>query len=213
VSRTLSRTVPRRTRRRTRRPTPVGVLVTAVLTALLVALLAGCGGVRTGDDDVADAGASTTSSSVVSTGATAPPTTVDEARRQEDIVAPDATADPAARNSRYCQLSRSWTDQDPFAVAGYDPRDPAQLEAAYRQTAAHQHRLLDAAPPELAADLGLVARQWDAAVDLFQAASWDYAQLFDHPSPQVSAVLQGDRDTQNAVSSIGGYNSRVCGVG
>jgi hypothetical protein len=198
---------------RTRLGAPPRILLGVVLGVLCTALLGACGGVRTGDDDVGEANASTTTSTVVPTQTSAAaPTTVDEARRQEDIVAPDATADPAARNSRYCQLARSWSDQDPFAAAGYDPRDPAQLEAAYRNTAAHQQRLLDAAPPELATDLSLLAQQWAAAVELFQTAAWDYGQLFEHPSPQVSAVLQGDRATQNAVSTIGGYDSRVCGV-
>jgi hypothetical protein len=47
---------------------------------------------------------------------------------------------------------------------------------------------------------------------LFESAAWDYSQLFERRSPQVTATLQGDQDTQNAVSTIAEYDSRVCGV-
>lgn len=188
--------------------------VGAVLLGLLLLVAAGCGGVKTGDDDTA---ADATTTTAGRTPATAVPTsaagtTAPDARQNEDIVGSDSTVDPAVRNSSYCQQARSWARQNPFLASGYDPHDAAQLESAYRATADHEHRLLAAAPPELAPPLGLVAKQWDAVVSLFESVGWDYDAVVDRSSDQVTATLQGDRDTQNAASVIGDYDSRVCGV-
>jgi hypothetical protein len=177
--------------------------------------VAGCGGVRTGDDDTtADPTTSTAAVSTTAVPTTAPTATSSaDARQNEDIVSPDATVDPALRSSPYCQRARSWSRSNPLQATGYDPRDPRQLEAAYRAAAAHQHALLDVAPPELAAAVTLVAQQWDDVVALFEAAAWDYGQLFERRSAEVAATLQGDRDTQDATSTVGEYDVRVCGVG
>jgi hypothetical protein len=175
---------------------------------------AACGGIKTGDDDTTAEATTTTAGAATSSTApsTAAATTSPDARQNEDIVGSDVTVDPVTKNSSYCQQARGWARQNPFLASGYDPHNPAQLESAYRATAEHEHRLLDVAPPELAPQLALVSRQWDAVVTLFESAGWDYDTLVARPSPQVTATLQGDRDTQNAVSVIGDYDSRVCGV-
>jgi hypothetical protein len=185
-----------------------------VLGLACAAVVAGCGGVRTGDDDTTSQATTTTgvaTSTVVPT--TAAPSTSPDARQNEDIVAPDVTVDPALVGSSYCQRARAWERQNPLLRTGYDPRNPAELESAYRATAEHQHALLDVAPAELQAPVSLVVQQWDAVVALFEAAQWDYGQLFERQSAQVAATLQGDRETQNATTTVSDYDVRVCGVG
>ncbi len=188
----------------------------AVLVVLALGLVAaGCGGVKTGDDDTT-AEATTTSRTATTdlpTTTAVPGSTAADARQNEDIVAPDVTVDPALRGSSYCQQARSWSRSNPLQATGYDPRNPAELESAYRATAEHEHALLDVAPTDLVPAMTLVARQWDAVVALFDAANWDYAELFERQSAQVAATLQGDRGTQDAATTVSDYDVRVCGVG
>jgi hypothetical protein len=184
------------------------------LTIGLVAL-AGCGGVKTGDDD-ATADATTTSAAPTTAAPTTtavPGSTTPDARQNEDIVAPDVTVDPALKSSSYCQSARSWARSNPLDASSYDPHNPAELESAYRATAEHEQQLLDAAPAELQPAVGLVAQQWASVVALFAAANWDYGTLFERQSAQVAATLQGSRETQDAITTISDYDVRVCGVG
>ena len=188
--------------------------VVLTLVVLAAACLSGCGAAKYGDDDTSLDSSASTTSTVATTTTLSPstPTTVDR-RATDDIT--DASTSEVATNpsSPYCSIVRRWAEDDPTLADAYDPTDPTQLEAAYRATADEKHRLAVVLPPEIETDAILVTAYWDRVVALFATAGWDAELLFETPTPEITATVQGDRATQNAIARINDYDARVCALG
>lgn len=163
--------------------------VAGVLAALL--LVAGC---SDGDDEAA----STTSQDAG--------TTAERSDSSSTTAPPEYTGDP---DSAFCTLLR---ETDPGTVLAGDAGDPASVEAAFGRLVDVLARATEAAPPEIADDVALVAAGIGALDGALAAVGYDFDAMATSGAAEEISTAVNDPAFVDAGARLSAYRTQVCGL-
>jgi hypothetical protein len=100
----------------------------------------------------------------------------------------------------------------PARAGGFDPGDPAALEAAVAETAGTVDALRDSAPPEIEGAAADLAGTYDAAFAIFERYGYDLARVETEATPDEQATLDAF-GREGAADEIDDFIAARCAPG
>ncbi len=169
-----------------------------VLLAVLSTFVIACGA----DDDDGDDAAAVTTAAVDATGVAGGSTTA-------------AGSTPAGGGSDYCTALVAYkTSRDEFAaLVASGTATPEQIQTAITNQGSAFNVLVDAAPSDIAGDLGAISNAMVSLLEALAEVDYDLGSLTTENAAAAEALNELDEPVFfEAVATVDGYNLEHCGI-